>query len=124
MKESNALRRHLLDSLVSYDRFFSAMFTDPAKATEFIPKPKEFMDNVFLAGSISPNTLAHPDIFSHFTTDELIGLGISRNNKLYFSFGISAEEGEYVSSIANRSSKTLSPRLTKPSNRKEAELRI
>jgi len=99
-KESNVLRRHLLDSLVSYERFFGAMFTDPAKATELIPKPKEFMDNVFIAGSISPNTLSHPDIFSHFNEDELIGLWISRNDKFYYSFGISDEEGEYVSTIA------------------------
>lgn len=127
MKESNVLRRHLLDSLVSYDRFFSAMFTDPAKATEFIPKPKEFMDNVFLAGSISPNTLTHPDIFSHFTTDELIGLGISRNNKLYFSFGISAEEGEYVSSIAKPLIEDIvakADEAVKPESGRAADLRF
>lgn len=100
MKGSNVLRRHLLDSLVSYERFFDAIFTDSAKALSLIDKPKEFMDDVFLAGGISPNTLSHPDIFSHFTTDELIGLWISRNDKFYYSFGISAEEGEYVSAIA------------------------
>lgn len=100
IKGSNVTWRHLLDSLVSYERFFGAIFTDPAKATELIPKPKEFMDNVFIAGSISPNTIGHPDIFSHFNEDELIGLWISRNDKFYYSFGISAEEGEYVSSIA------------------------
>ncbi len=99
-QESGALRRHLLDSLVSYERFFGAIFTDPAKAAELIAKPKEFMDNVFIAGSISPNTIAHPDIFSHFNEDELTGLWISRNNKFYYSYGISAEEGEYVSTIA------------------------
>ena len=104
-----------------------AMFTDPAKATEFIPKPKEFMDNVFLAGSISPNTLAHPDIFSHFTTDELIGLGISRNNKLYFSFGISAEEGEYVSSIAKPLIEDIvakADEAVKPESGRAADLRF
>lgn len=100
MKGSNVLRKHLLDSLVSYERFFEAMFTDPAKASELIHKPKEFMDDVFLAGCISPNTQTHPDIFKHFTIGELEGLWISRNDKLYYSFGISAEEGEYVSSIA------------------------
>ena len=99
-KKSNALRRHLLDSLVSYDRFLGALFTDPAKARELISKPKDFMDNVFMAGCISPNTIARPDIFSHFSTDELAGIWISRNNKMYYSFGISAEEGDYVSSIA------------------------
>ena len=100
MKGSNVLRRQLLDSLVSYERFFGAIFTDSAKALKLIEKPKEFMDDVFLAGGISPNTQNHPDIFSHFTTDELIGLWISRNDKFYYSYGISAEEGEYVSSIA------------------------
>ena len=97
------------------------MFTDPAKATEFIPKPKEFMDNVFLAGSISPNTLAHPDIFSHFTTDELIGLGTTS----FTSASVYQPRRVNMSLPSqNRSSKTLSPRLTKPSNRKAAELRI
>ena len=100
LKGSNVLRRHLLDSLVSYERFFSAIFNDTAKATELIGKPKEFMDDVFLAGGISPNTQSRPEIFSHFTNDELVGLWISRNDKLYYSFGISKEEGEYVSSIA------------------------
>ncbi len=100
IKGSNVLRHHLLDSLVSYERFFSAIFNDTAKAVSLIEKPKEFMDNVFLAGGISPNTLARPDIFSHFTNDELTSLWISRNDKLYYSYGISSEEGEYVSSIA------------------------
>ena len=86
--------------MVSYERFFSAIFNNTAKATELIGKPKEFMDDVFLAGGISPNTQSRPDIFSHFTNDELVGLWISRNDKLYYSFGISKEEGEYVSSIA------------------------
>lgn len=99
-KGAAELRRHLRDSLVSYDRFFSALFTDQAKARELIRHPKEFMDYVFVCGCISPNTLAHPDIFSHFTTDELISLWIPRSNKLYYSYGISAEEGDYVSSIA------------------------
>ncbi len=100
IKGSNVLRKHLLDSLISPERFLEAIFTDPAKAAEFIPNPKEFMDDVFLAGGISPNTDARPDIFSHFTNDELTGLWISRNDKLYYSYGISEEEGEYVSTIA------------------------
>lgn len=58
------------------------------------------MDNVFVAGCISPNTQGRPDIFSHFTDSELVSLWIPRNNQLYFSFGISAEEGDYVASIA------------------------
>lgn len=99
-KGATALRKHLLDSLVSYDRFFSAIFTDTAKAKELIPKRKEFMDKVFIAGCISPNTINHPDIFSHFTTDELISLWMPRSNKFYYSYGISAEQGDYVASIA------------------------
>ena len=99
-KGSKALGRHMTDSLVFPERFLEAIFTDPAKAAEFIPDPKDFMEKVFLAGAISPNTNFHPDIFSHFTTDELSAFGIVRNDKIYYSFGISAEEGEYVSAIA------------------------
>lgn len=99
-KGSNALKKHLLDSLISTERFLEAIFTDPAKAAALIPDPKDFMDRVYLAGAISPNTDARPDIFSHFTTDELTALWIARNDKLYYGFGISAEEGEYVSTIA------------------------
>ncbi len=99
-KGSTALGKHLLDSLVSTERFLEAIFTDPAKAAGLIPDTKEFMDKVFLAGAISPNTDARPDIFSHFTADELTALWIVRNDRLYYSFGISAEEGDYVSSIA------------------------
>ena len=99
-KGSKALGRHLLDSLVSYERFFEAVFSDPAKAVGLAPDPKEFMVDVFNAGSISPNTLTHPDIFRHFTIEELEGLWIARNDRFYYSFGISAEEGDYVSSIA------------------------
>ncbi len=99
-KGSNALGEHLLDSLLCPVRFLEAIFTDPAKAAAFIPEPKGFMDKVYLAGAISPNTDAHPDIFSHFTTDELTALWIARNDKLYYGFGISEEEGEYVSTVA------------------------
>ena len=100
MKKAKNLRKHLRDSLVSYDRFFEAIFTDKAKAVELVQDPRVFMDNVFVAGCISPNTQGRPDIFSHFTDSELVSLWIPRNNHLYFSFGISAEEGDYVASIA------------------------
>lgn len=100
MKKAKNLRKHLRDSLVSYDRFFEAIFTDKAKAVELVQDPRAFMDNVFVAGCISPNTQDRPDIFSHFTDSELVSLWIPRNNHLYFSFGISAEEGDYVASIA------------------------
>ncbi len=100
MKKAKNLRKHLRDSLVSYDRFFEAIFMDKAKAVELVQDPRVFMDNVFVAGCISPNTQGRPDIFSHFTDSELVSLWIPRNNHLYFSFGISAEEGDYVASIA------------------------
>lgn len=127
IKGSNVLRKHLLDSLVSHERFFEAIFTDPAKAAKLTHNPKEFMDNVFLAGGISPNTDARPDIFNHFTNDELTGLWISRNNKLYYSFGISKEEGEYVSSIAKPLIEDIvakADRAVKPESDRAADLRF
>lgn len=127
MKGSNTLRKHLLDSLVTSERFLEAIFTDPAKAAKFIPSSKEFMDNVFLAGGISPNTDARPDIFNHFTADELISLWISRNNKLYYSFGISEEQGEYVSSIAKPLIEDIvakADEAVKPDSDRAADLRF
>ena len=126
-KGASRLRKHLLDSLVSCDRFFEAIFTDTAKAKELISKPKEFMDKVFIAGCISPNTISHPDIFSHFTTDELISLWIPRSDKLYYSYGISAEEGEYVASIAKPLIEDIvakADEAVRPESDKAADLRF
>ncbi len=99
-KESSKMIRQMRDSLVSCERFFGAIFTDTAKAMELIDDPRKFMDNVFVAGGISPNTEAHPDILSHFTTEELVALWIPRNDRMYYNYGISQEAGEYVSAIA------------------------
>ncbi len=100
LPESNTLHRHLLDSLLCKDRLFEAIFNNPAKAEDLIEDPLKFLNNVYLAGAISPNTDAHPDIFSHFTVEELTALWIAGNDKLYHNYGISSEAGEYVSSIA------------------------
>ena len=59
------------------------------------------MWQVFMAGSISPNTEARPDIFSHFTLDELCDLYVPENNSIYFYLGISSEAGDCYSAIAN-----------------------
>lgn len=127
VKGSNDLKNHLLDSLVSYDRFFGAIFNDTAKASALIPKPKEFMEHVYLAGSISPNTDSRPDIFSHFTAEELTDFWISRNDKLYYSYGISAEEGDYVSSIAKPLIEDIvakADEAVKPGSQRAADLRF
>lgn len=86
--------------LIPYDRFFAAVFTDSQEALELIKDPEAFMASVYDSGSISPNTDLKPDIFSHFTTEELIGEWILRNNSMYYRYGVSEEEGDYVSSIA------------------------
>ena len=86
--------------LPPYGRFFSAMFTDTLKAHKLIPRPVGFMKAVYSSGCISPNTDARPDIFSHFTDDELTREWIVRNDKMYYRYGISKEEGDYVSAIA------------------------
>ena len=82
------------------ERFLCAMFTDTAKAREFIPDFLVFMDDIYTAACISSNTDSKPDIFSHFTTDELYGLWAAKSDRIYYTFGISQEAGDYSSSIA------------------------
>ena len=98
-KGSSALRKHLRDSLLDCSRFLCAIFTDTAWVAKVV-EPAALVENIYVAGSICPNTLASPAIFSHFTTEELIALWIARNDSFYRSYGISAEAGEYMSAIA------------------------
>lgn len=97
---SNKVSRDVREMLTPDGRFMSAIFTDTTKAREIIPDALSFMDNVYTAASISSNTDAQPDLFSHFTTDELYGLWAAKSDRLYYSFGISKEAGDYSSAIA------------------------
>lgn len=99
-KEGNRIADQLRESLLDPGRFFKAIFTDPEAAARLIPDKYAFIDAVFCAGAISPNTVGRPDIFKHFTVEELEALWIARNEKLYYSFGISREAGDYSSAIA------------------------
>lgn len=99
-KEASKLAEALRDKTVPVDRFFKAIFNDQEKALKLCGNPQKFMERVFLAGSISPNTIARPDIFKHFTDEELVAEAMQRDSKLYYSFGIGAEHGDYEASIA------------------------
>ena len=99
-EESAAISKHLKDSLIKPDRLIGSIFKDPEMGKEFVGDPSGFMWQVYQAGCISPNTEAHPDIFSHFTVDELCDLFVPENNNTYFHIGISAEAGDCYSVIA------------------------
>ncbi len=82
-KDCDAIVEHLKDSLIDTDRFFSKMFKDPAKAYSLVEKPKELVYQTYMTGCISPDTEFRPDIFSHFTVDELVSCWIPSNSRLY-----------------------------------------
>lgn len=99
-KDCDAIVEHLKDSLIDTDRFFSKMFKDPAKAYSLVEKPKELVYQTYMTGCISPDTEFRPDIFSHFTVDELVSCWIPSNSRLYYTYGISAEAGDFYAQIA------------------------
>lgn len=99
-EEGAAILKHQKDSLIKPDRFVGNIFKNSEEGKALVGDPSDFMWQVFMAGSISPNTEAHPDIFSHFTVDELCDLYVPENNSIYFSLGISAEAGDCYSVIA------------------------
>ena len=99
-KEARKTSRKVLESLTHSGRFMCAMFKDTARVKEFVPDALSFMDKVYTAACISSNTDSKPDLFSHFTTDELYGLWAAKSDRLYYSFGISKEAGDYSSAIA------------------------
>ncbi len=99
-KRSKAFERRIAHFLPSPDRLYAALFTDPEAARTLIGDTDAFVKSLFDAATISPNTEAHPDLFAHFTDDELAGLWIRKNNRMYYRYGISAEEGDFVRAIA------------------------
>lgn len=126
-RRSNSFVATLKAAKVPYDRFFSALFSNPQRALERIPDPEGFMRSVFESGCISPNTEHRPDIFSHFTDDELAGEWILHNDKMYYRYGISAEEGDIVRAIAKPLIADIVARAdeaVRPGSRRAADLRF
>lgn len=124
-ERANAFGKSL--KAVPYERFFKVMFKDPAQAEALIPDPAGFMRAVFESGTISANTEHHPDIFSHFTDEELTGEWVLRNNKMYYRYGISAEEGDFVRAIAKPLLADIVARAdeaVRPDSRRAADLRF
>ena len=99
-RESGKMSREVRKRLTPNARFMCALFTDTSKVKEFIPEPLAFMDDIFTAACIRSNTESNPDLFSHFPTGELYGLWAAKSDRLYYSFGISSEAGDYSSAIA------------------------
>ena len=98
--EADSLCHEMRDRTIDCDRFMKALFTDQEKAAETVENPQDFMEQTFLAGSISGCTISHPGIFSHFTVEELTAEAQQRDARLYYVFGISKERGDYEASIA------------------------
>lgn len=99
-KRSKAFEGRIARFLPSPDRLYAALFTDPEAARALTGDTDAFVKSLFDAATISPNTEARPDLFAHFTDDELAGLWIRKNNRMYYRNGISAEEGDFVRAIA------------------------
>lgn len=93
--------KHIYDSLsFPTERFIDAIFKDAEYARKAVSNQENFMRSVFDAGTISPNLEHRPDIFRHFTIQELINCWITDNAGMYSSYGISAECGDYYSQEA------------------------
>jgi hypothetical protein len=99
-RRCDALVEHLKDSLIKTDRFFGKIFMDPEKAYSFVKNPKELLYQTYMTGCISQNTEARPDIFSHLSIDELVACWIPSNSRLYYTYGISADAGDFYAQIA------------------------
>lgn len=127
IERSNEFGARLEAGRVPWERFFSALFKDPVRARTLIDDPEAFMRSVYDAGAIGPNTESRPGIFRHFTPDELAGEWILRNDKMYYRYGISAEEGEYVSAIAAPLIADIvakADEAVRPGSRRAADLRF
>lgn len=96
--DGNAMTAEMAKSLVNPDRLISSIFVSYPE--EIIGDKYLFMQSLYEAGAISPNTDCKPDIFKYFTEDELIGQWVMRNDKFYRSFGLSKEDGWLTAEIA------------------------
>jgi len=99
-ERSAVFEKKMAAKYVESERIESRIFTDKEKAAETIDDVPSLIRSIYYAGSISPNTIAHPDILSHFDVEELISQWIVRSDRMYYRYGISAEEGDYVQAIA------------------------
>jgi len=96
--DGSAMTAEMAKSLVNPDRLLSSIFVSYPE--EIIGDKYLFMQSLYEAGAISPNTDCKPDIFKYFTEDELIGQWVMRNDKFYRSFGLSKEDGQLTAEIA------------------------
>jgi hypothetical protein len=97
-KERRAMADSMRHALVTTDRFIGAIYKDPEDAN--LEDPLDFVHDVFIGGAISQCTDARPNIFSHFTTDELVGLWKAENSRMYSKYCNSIEFGDYYTAVA------------------------
>ncbi len=73
------------------DKFLNRMFTNVPKALEFIPNPYKMMKGLANSASIIANLDKAPDITKHLTQEEIEGLWVARNARVYYLMANSKE---------------------------------
>ena len=80
--------------------FFGDICTNVKEALKSIDKPASLVSEIWRAGSIAKAIDSQHNVFSFFTTDELIGQWIIKNNHFYCQYGNSLEAEKFVSERA------------------------
>ncbi len=73
------------------EKFLKRLFTDVSQTKSFLEDPVYFMKYIVDCGAIVNNLENGPDIFKHFTQEELQGLWIARNARFYYLLADSKE---------------------------------
>lgn len=100
-KDSNRFEDSLSTAICHYDKLFASLFTNPSKAESLIGKPLDFVQSIYLVGTICEDLAPmEVDLFKYFSTEELIEQTTVRNDKMYGQFGNSREWGQVSSASA------------------------
>lgn len=95
LKQMFALEKRMEDSMRKRycppENFIKRIFSDPITARHLMDSPYQWMKMIINAGSICFNMEGVPNLFKHFTIEELKGAWTVRNAREYFAFGNSRD---------------------------------
>ena len=80
--------------------FLGSICTDAEEAMKAMDKPASLVSEIWRAGSIAKAIGSQHDVFRFFSSDELIGQWIIKNNHFYCQYGNSIEAEKFVSERA------------------------